>query len=86
MQVASHWPGPHLLNIIVLMVADSLFGLCGSLEVLALTSYSFLPNPPPTPHPTSFPVPNVVISLTVSVDILHHERRRRLCQTWDPQC
>ena len=24
----SHWRGPHLLNIVVLAVADGLFGLC----------------------------------------------------------
>ena len=27
-QVASHWRGPHLLDIVVLTVADGLFGLC----------------------------------------------------------
>ena len=29
-QVAWHWRGPHLLNTVVLAVADGLFALCGS--------------------------------------------------------
>ena len=45
-QVASHWRGPHLLNIVVLAVADGLFGLCGSerLDKLFMSSpYPHLP-------------------------------------------
>ena len=66
--MASYWQGPHLLNIVALMVADSLFSLCGSLELLALTNYSSLPDPPPIPPPPGFPVPNVVMSLKEEED------------------
>ena len=39
-QVASHWRGPHLLNIAVLEVADGLFGLWGSCVHLLGRGYS----------------------------------------------
>ena len=52
-QVASHWRGPHLLNIIVLAVADGLFGLYGSEHRDEL---------PDTPHPPTHRRPPFLIS------------------------
>ena len=56
-QAAWHWRGPHLLNIVVLALADGLFGLCGSelLDELLVSTRS----------------PSL-ISLMVSVDVKHH--------------
>ena len=60
-QVNLHWRGPHLLNIVVLVVADALFGLCGSERVDEL----FISTRPPTPDPRLplFPVPNKTYGL-----------------------
>ena len=41
----SHWRGPYLLNIVVLVAADGLFGLCGS-ERLGRAIHRY---PPPLP-------------------------------------
>ena len=59
--------GSHLLNTVVLAVADGLFGLCGSerLDELFIS----------TPFPS-------LISLMVSVDVKHHERRRKRGEAW----
>ena len=50
-QVASHWRGPHLLNFIVMAVADELLGFYRSERADDL-SISSRP-PPPPPHPPS---------------------------------
>ena len=43
--VASYWWGPHLLNIVVLAMADGLFSLCGSEHL----DSQVLDPPPPSP-------------------------------------
>ena len=60
-KVALHWQGPHLLNIVVLAVADALFGLYRSERADAL--FRSLPSTPPPPF---------LISLVVSLDVKHH--------------
>ena len=60
--------GPHLLNMVVLAMADGLFGLCGSEreDELFISTRSR----PPLPFP-SFPS---LISLMVFVDIKHRKK------------
>ena len=69
MAVASHWRGPHLLNSVVLVVADSLFGVLAVADGLFSLFGSEcwdVPDPPPPTHTHSSPSP---ISHMVSVDI-----------------
>ena len=54
-QVAWHWRGPHLLNIVVLAVADGPFGLYGSERRVPATQGYTTPPPPPPPPPVSSP-------------------------------
>ena len=56
-QVVSHWRGPHLLNIVLLAVADGLFGLYGSERWDELLTGTRLPTPL-TPPPFPSPVPD----------------------------
>ena len=63
MHVVSRWRGPHLLNTVVLAMADGLFGLCGSErfdELFLSLPYTLSPS---------------LISLMVSIDVKHNERR-----------
>ena len=50
-QVASHWRGPHLLNTVVLVMDDGLFGLCESGHADELFTCRLPPPPPPPPVP-----------------------------------
>ena len=68
-KVVSHRRGPHLLDIVVLVVTDGLFSLCRSKRLDDL----FISYPTP-PNALFLPL----ISLMVSMDVKHYERR----QTW----
>ena len=66
-QVASHWRGPHLLNIVVMAVADGLFGLYGSeRRVPATQGYRTPPPPPPS------------LQYAASVDVKQHQKKERM--------
>ena len=69
-EVATHWRGPRLHNIVVLAVADDIFGLCGS------ESTTPHPPPPPPPPPTvTHPLSPSLTSLKVSGQVKHHGGR-----------
>ena len=52
--VAWHWRGPHLLNTVVLAVADGLFGLCGSQRADEYHVFRFSPLSPVPNKPYGF--------------------------------
>ena len=65
-EFAWHWRGPHLLNVVVLAVADGLFGLCGSerRDELVIVTLSLCP-------------PSLIIMPYVaSADVKQHDKEK----------